>query len=264
MAVERGVATQAAAVEYALKLVLAGERAVAEGRCDTCESLAVEAVHGEIDAEALLGAIDELLAKGNADIGDGEALPVAHDRRHGENTERIPSGFDADDRLAGFVRLDHGSAPRRDVFAEKFRLVNPEEGGGRRRVEADQRHPLRLQRRQRCLQQRQERVAVAFGNRVRHRGQIGDHGADRQRGPALIVEGGDDAVILQLELLVERKPRQGALLNDRKRSEDSAGRRDGQRNGEHQAGRNRSKLEHGETEASRQEWQARSQKVLNN
>ena len=66
-------------------------------------------MHGEIDAEALLDAVDELLAEGNADIGDGDAFSVAHDRRHGENAQRIPSGFDADDRFAGLVRLHHGA-----------------------------------------------------------------------------------------------------------------------------------------------------------
>ena len=51
---------------------------------------------------------------------DADALAVAHDRRHAENAERIASGFDADDRLSGLVRLHHGVAPRRDVVAETF------------------------------------------------------------------------------------------------------------------------------------------------
>src|SRR3979411_51754 len=134
MTVERGVATQSAAVEYAFKFVLGGDRAVTNGRCDICKNLAIETMHGQIDAEALLGAIDELLAKRNADVGDGNAFSVAHDRRHGENRQRIPPGFDADNRLAGLVRFHHGLAPRRDVFAEDLRLVNTEEGGCRRGV----------------------------------------------------------------------------------------------------------------------------------
>src|SRR5882762_2168556 len=66
-------------------------------------------------------------------------------------------------------------------------------------------HALRLYRPQRRLQQCRQRVALAFGNGVRHRGQIGDDGADRQRGAPFIVEGRHHAVILQLELLIERE-----------------------------------------------------------
>src|SRR5882762_2168555 len=55
------------------------------------------------------------------------------------------------------------------------------------------------------MQQCHQRVALAFGNGVRHRGQIGDDGADRQRGAPFIVEGRHHAVILQLELLIERE-----------------------------------------------------------
>ena len=86
--------------------------------------------------------------------------------------------------------------------------MNTEEIGGRRRLEADQRYALRLDRRQRGLQQRHQRVAIALGDGFRHRRQIGDDGADRQGGAPFIVERGHDAVILQLELLVERKPHQ--------------------------------------------------------
>jgi hypothetical protein len=62
-----------------------------------------------------------------------------------------------------------------------------------------------------------------------------------------VIDRRDDAVILQPELLFERQPRQGTLLQDGKRSEDSAGHRDGQRNSENQPSRDRSKLEHGNT-----------------
>jgi hypothetical protein len=227
-AVARGVATQGAAVKYAFEFVLGGDRAVAKGRCDTGESLAVEAIHRQIDAEAQLGIVDEWLAKGNADVDDADAPAVAHDRRHGEDAERIPPGFDADNRLAGLVRLHHGLASRGDVIAEDLGLVHTEEIRGRRRLEADQRHAPRLYRRQRRLQQRHERVALALGDGLRHRGQIGDDGADRQCGAAFIVEGGHDAVILQLELLVEREPCQRAQLNNRKSSQDPADHRDRQ------------------------------------
>jgi hypothetical protein len=186
-----------------------------------------------------------LLAKGNADVGNREAFAVTHDRRHRENAEQLPPGFDAHNRLAGLVRLHHGFAPRRDVLAEDLRRVNPEEGGRRRGVETDQGNSLRLQRLHGAREQRHQRVAVLLGDGFRHRGQIGDDGTDRQRRAPLIVEGGHDAVILQLELLVEREPGQRALLNNRKGPEDSAGHRDGQRNHKDQAGRDRSKFEHG-------------------
>ena len=93
-------------------------------------------------------------------------------------------------------------------------------------------------------EQRRQPVAIALGDGVADRRQRGDHGADRQRGASLIVDRGDDAVILQLELLFERELRQRALLEDRKGAEDGAGRRYGQRNGEDQPGRDRSKFEH--------------------
>jgi hypothetical protein len=91
------------------------------------------------------------------------------------------------------------------------------------------------------------RIAVAFGDGVADRRQRGDDGADRERGTPFVIDRRDDAVILQPELLFERQPRQGTLLQDGKRSEDSAGHRDGQRNSENQPSRDRSKLEHGNT-----------------
>jgi hypothetical protein len=87
MAIERGVATQTAAVEYALEFVLGGERIVTKGRCDICKGLAVETLHRQIDAEAPLGAIDELLVERNADIDDADAFSIAHDRRDAVNAE---------------------------------------------------------------------------------------------------------------------------------------------------------------------------------
>ena len=86
MAVERGVATQSAAVIHVLELVLGGDQAPVKGRCDVCESLAVKTIHRQIDAEASLGVVDERLAKGNPDVDDADALAVAHDRCHAENT----------------------------------------------------------------------------------------------------------------------------------------------------------------------------------
>ena len=65
------------------------------------DGLAVEPVHRKVDAEALLGAIDEFLAEGGADVDIRDALAVAHDRRHAENAQRFAPGFDADDLLAG-------------------------------------------------------------------------------------------------------------------------------------------------------------------
>ncbi len=61
-------------------------------------------------------------------------------------------------------------------------------------------------------------VAVALCDGVGDRRQRCDHGGDRERGAAFIVDGGDHAVILQLELLIERELRQRALLDDREGS----------------------------------------------
>src|SRR6185312_16349141 len=72
----------------------------------------------------------------------------------------------------------------------------------------------------------------------------GDKGRNRQRGAAFIVDGGDHAVILQLELLIERELRQRALLGDREGSKDAAGGGYGQRNGEDQPNGDRANLEH--------------------
>jgi len=60
------------------------------------------------------------------------------------------------------------------------------------------------------------RRAIAFGDGVRDRRQIGDDRADRQPCAPFIIEGGNHAVILQLELLIERKAHQRALLHHRK------------------------------------------------
>ena len=75
-------------------------------------------MHGEIDAEALLGVVDEILAERHADIDHRDALAVADDRRDGEIRQRIAPRFDADDRLARsccasttVVRRDEMSSP---------------------------------------------------------------------------------------------------------------------------------------------------------
>src|SRR5436305_10081262 len=100
---------------------------------------------GKIDAEALFGTVGELLAEGDADIGDGDALAVAHDRRHREGEQRIAAWLDADDRLAGPVRLDNRGAARRDVVVEGLRVMDAQEDLGRWQGEVDERHALRLQ-----------------------------------------------------------------------------------------------------------------------
>ncbi len=70
-------------------------------------------------------------------------------------------------------------------------------------------------------------------------------GGDRERGAPFIVDRCNHAVILQLELLIEREPRQRALLADGEATEDRAGDCDSQGNRQDQAGGNRSKREHG-------------------
>ena len=54
---------QRTAVEYAFEFILGDVGVVAECRSDPHKGLAVETMHGEVDAEALLGAVDELLAE---------------------------------------------------------------------------------------------------------------------------------------------------------------------------------------------------------
>ena len=68
MAVERGIAAHRGAVEYALQFSVARERFFREARSDIGKSLAVDAMHGEVDAETPLDAVDELLVEGDADI----------------------------------------------------------------------------------------------------------------------------------------------------------------------------------------------------
>ena len=72
MASERGVAAQWLAGDHALELIGCRDHAVAEGRGQPLEILAVVGVYRKIDAEALLGAIDEFLAEGGADVGIGQ------------------------------------------------------------------------------------------------------------------------------------------------------------------------------------------------
>src|ERR1019366_3433928 len=72
MAAEVGIAVQRRAVEHAFQLILRGDHSVAEGRGQLREGLAVKAMHGEIDAETQLGAVDEFLAEGGADVGGRE------------------------------------------------------------------------------------------------------------------------------------------------------------------------------------------------
>ena len=120
-AAERRVAVQRCAAEHALQLFRRGDHGIAEGRgqllevpCrrtyarrDRCRSAAWRGRRIPCRTAAPFSAI-------------GDALAVTHDRRHGENAERIAAHFDADDRLAGLVRLHHGGAPRRDVVAERL------------------------------------------------------------------------------------------------------------------------------------------------
>jgi hypothetical protein len=53
-------------------------------------------MHGAVDAEALLGAVDESLWKHGADVDIRKALAATHVRRHPENPQLPPSGFDTD------------------------------------------------------------------------------------------------------------------------------------------------------------------------
>src|SRR5947208_1841424 len=77
------------------------------------------------------------------------------------------------------------------------------------------------------------------------------------RRAALIVDRGDDAFILKLELLVEGEPGQRALLNDGKRSQHAAADRHRQRDRKDEARGDRSKLEH-DAEPFVRVWQSSS------
>jgi hypothetical protein len=101
-----------------------------------------------------------------------------------------------------------------------------------------------LQRRHGAAEQRAERVAIALDNGVGDGRLRCEHRAQLKSGAALIIDRGGDAVMLQLELLRGCEAGQFALLQDLERAEDCAGDRDGERNGEDQARRNGSKLEH--------------------
>ena len=219
-------------------------------------------MHGEVDAEAPLGPVHELVAERGADIDRGEAPAVAHDRRHAEDAERQAALFDACDLLAAAVRLHHGDAALGGIVAEDLRLVHAIEIDRGRRPDVDQRDALRLQCGHRAAEQRAERVAVAFGDGVGHRRQRGEQRTQGERRAPLIIDRGDDAVVLQLELLFERESCQRTLLDDRKAAENAASRRDGERDREDQAGGDGPKLEHGISELRERERSGKSQMKL--
>ena len=145
-AADRGVAAQRLAVEHALQLARRRDHFVAEGRGQLLEVLAVERIDRKVDAEALLGAFDEFLAEGGADVDIGQRLAVAHDRRHAEDRKRLATGLDADDGLAGPDRFDHGGTPRGSIVVEHLRRMDAVDGHRRRPPERDQRDALRLHR----------------------------------------------------------------------------------------------------------------------
>ena len=124
-------------LEHALQLLRRSDHGVAEGRREFLYFLAVEPMYGEIDPEALFGAIDEFLAEAGADICRGHSLSVPQDRRDAENAERFPPGFDTDNGFAGLERLQHGFSPSRDVIAENLRRMNAVNNQRRRYLESD-------------------------------------------------------------------------------------------------------------------------------
>ena len=145
MAIEGGVAMQRRAIDDGLQFVRRRDHGIAEGRGDFLELLAVERMHGKVDAEALLGAVDEFLAERGADVGIRDGLAVTHDRRHAENAELLPPRLDADNRRAGLDRLHHRVAAARNVVSENLGGMDPVERQRRRRLERDQRnaeHPV--------------------------------------------------------------------------------------------------------------------------
>src|SRR3954464_4447163 len=103
-------------------------------------------MYGKVDAEALLGPVDEFLAKGGADVGGREDFSVTQDRCNGKNAQRFPTGFDTDNRFASLERLEHGLPAPRNVVAENLRRVNAIKHERRRCLERDERDALRTQR----------------------------------------------------------------------------------------------------------------------
>jgi len=222
MAIDPGVAPHDRAVENAFHLVLRGHRRVVVGSREFPEFVVLEAMHGDIDAEALLGAIDEFLAEGNADIDDTDTLAIAHHRRHRKDGKR------------GTGRLD----------AERLRIVDAQEDRGRRLDHVNVWHALGFQRRGDTAKQRHHRAAIALGDGVGNGRQRRDDTADRKGGTAFIVECGDDAVILKLELLIEREAGHGPLLKDREGAEHRAIRRNQDRDRQNQSGGDRAYFQH--------------------
>src|SRR5579872_7018396 len=98
MTAKRGIAADGAALECVFEFILAHKRLLGEGRCNIRKTLAVETMDGQIDAEALFGAVGELFVERDTDVDDADAFPIAHDRRHAVDAEGFPSGFDAGNR----------------------------------------------------------------------------------------------------------------------------------------------------------------------
>ena len=263
VAVQFGITAHGPAVDHTLEIVLGGDHGLAIGRRQFLEHGAVERMHGEVDAETLLGALDELLAESCPDVDICKRLAVAHDRCHAENRERFATRFHADDGFAGLDRFHHGGAACGGVVAEHFRRMDTVERGGRSLPERDQRDSLPLDRLHGLAKQRAKPVAIALGDGVADRRQRGDHGRDRKRGAPLVIDCRRHAFILQLELLIERKLRQRALLADREAAKDGAGGRHRERDGKDEADGDRSDLEHGEAELQELLF-ANTQKMLNN
>src|SRR3954462_5255712 len=119
-------------------------------------------MNGKVDAKAFLRAIDEFLAEGSANIGSGQGLPIMLDGGDGKDSERLPPGFNTDNRLFGFERLQHRLPTTGDVVAKNFGGVNAVEHQRRGRLESDQRYSLRRQRLHRAIKQRCQTLPIAL------------------------------------------------------------------------------------------------------
>jgi hypothetical protein len=83
-------------------------------------------MQGAVDAEVLLGAIDESLGKDGADVDIGKALAATHERRHPENLwfphpDSTPTIF-----VCRSLSLKPRVAAHGDVISESFRGVDRE------------------------------------------------------------------------------------------------------------------------------------------
>ena len=141
----------------------------------------------DVDAAGALELVEEGLGEGQAELDRAEMLAVECHRHHAANAEAGDAALEADDRLAVGIGGDHGLAKPGQVVAELGRLVDPQIGQRRRRVE------LKLvdavvgfQYREARPEQFDQGSAVVARHRFLNRGHGRNHGA-HGGGPARLL-----------------------------------------------------------------------------